>query len=1097
MLHSFINVMLRQRLLVVVISLVLIGFGLRATTKLAVDAFPDVTNIQVQVATLSLGRSPEEIERLITVPVEIAMTGLPGLVEMRSLNKSGLSLITLVFTDETDVYFARQLVLERLIGVRDRLPAGVSPELGPVSTGLGEVYQYTLDHPDDGERELSVEELTERRTIQDWVVRPMLRSIPGVAEINSLGGYQKQYHVLINPERLRHYDLTLSQVDHALAHNNANASGNILALHAEQYLIRTQGLITTLKDIENIVLKEIDGVPVFVRDVAEVKFGAQVRQGAMIKGGYTESAGGIVMMLRGGNAKEIVTRIKEKVADINERNLLPDGLQIVSFYDRTDLVDAALWTVTKVLIEGIILVIIVLFIFLGDVRSSLIVVATLIVAPLITFMVMNQQGISANLMSLGGLAIAIGLMVDSTVVVVENVYHRLGHVGNTLKEKLRVIADAVVEIGTPLIFGISIIILVFLPLMTLEGMEGKTFSPLAYTIAIALAISLFVSLTLSPVLCAYGLKGGADHDTPVIAYLKARYRKLLNKALANEKTTIMAAVGLLGTSFILFPFLGTSFIPTMKEGALTPVIIRAPSISLENSVKVETEAMKLIAAVPGVQSVVSKLGRGESPADPAGPNESDPIITLDPDSGRTQEEVDADIRKALSVLPGVSIVISQPIAQRVDEMVTGVRSQVAVKIFGDDLEELRVLSEKLARIIKSVKGARDIRIERLSGQQSLVVDIDRAAIARHGLNVADVNELISTAVGGKDITNVFEGERRFSLVLRLPVEYRDNVEAIHDLLLRTPTKAPSGNGNPILGGALIPLHSVATIQVVDGPAQISREFAKRRVVVGANVHDRDLGGFVEELQQLVAKEIQLPPGYYFEWGGQFENMERAMATLSVIVPITIAAIYFLLFMLFNSLKLAALIIMVLPFASIGGVMGLFITGEYLSVPASVGFIALWGIAVLNGVVLISYVRSQREAGVDVPTSVIRGCEQRFRPVLMTATVAMLALVPFLFATGPGSEVQRPLAVVVIGGLITSTLLTLVVLPILYRWFDVKPENETEQDNNNGNGDAVTSSAHASKQVSDETADSAAPGGAASISVHPEAMPADTEPVKST
>lgn len=1097
MLHSFINVMLRQRLLVVVISLVLIGFGLRATTKLAVDAFPDVTNIQVQVATLSLGRSPEEIERLITVPVEIAMTGLPGLVEMRSLNKSGLSLITLVFTDETDVYFARQLVLERLIGVRDRLPAGVSPELGPVSTGLGEVYQYTLDHPDDGERELSVEELTERRTIQDWVVRPMLRSIPGVAEINSLGGYQKQYHVLINPERLRHYDLTLSQVDHALAHNNANASGNILALHAEQYLIRTQGLITTLKDIENIVLKEIDGVPVFVRDVAEVKFGAQVRQGAMIKGGYTESAGGIVMMLRGGNAKEIVTRIKEKVADINERNLLPDGLQIVSFYDRTDLVDAALWTVTKVLIEGIILVIIVLFIFLGDVRSSLIVVATLIVAPLITFIVMNQQGISANLMSLGGLAIAIGLMVDSTVVVVENVYHRLGHVGNTLKEKLRVIADAVVEIGTPLIFGISIIILVFLPLMTLEGMEGKTFSPLAYTIAIALAISLFVSLTLSPVLCAYGLKGGADHDTPVIAYLKARYRKLLNKALANEKTTIMAAVGLLGTSFILFPFLGTSFIPTMKEGALTPVIIRAPSISLENSVKVETEAMKLIAAVPGVQSVVSKLGRGESPADPAGPNESDPIITLDPDSGRTQEEVDADIRKALSVLPGVSIVISQPIAQRVDEMVTGVRSQVAVKIFGDDLEELRVLSEKLARIIKSVKGARDIRIERLSGQQSLVVDIDRAAIARHGLNVADVNELISTAVGGKDITNVFEGERRFSLVLRLPVEYRDNVEAIHDLLLRTPTKAPSGNGNPILGGALIPLHSVATIQVVDGPAQISREFAKRRVVVGANVHDRDLGGFVEELQELVAKEIQLPPGYYFEWGGQFENMERAMATLSVIVPITIAAIYFLLFMLFNSLKLAALIIMVLPFASIGGVMGLFITGEYLSVPASVGFIALWGIAVLNGVVLISYVRSQREAGVDVPTSVIRGCEQRFRPVLMTATVAMLALVPFLFATGPGSEVQRPLAVVVIGGLITSTLLTLVVLPILYRWFDVKPENETEQDNNNGNGDAVTSSAHASKQVSDETADSAAPGGAASISVHPEAMPADTEPVKST
>ncbi|GJL74744.1 efflux RND transporter permease subunit [Nitrosomonas sp.] len=1042
MLYSIVRAMLKQRLIVVVISLILFAFGLRATTQLSVDAFPDVTNVQVQVASQAVGRSAEEIERLVTAPTEIAMTGLPNLVEMRSLIKSGLSIITLVFTDDTDVYFARQLVMERFIGVRNRLPADVHSELGPVSTGLGEIYQYTLDHPDDGTRELTIEELTERRTIQDWVVRPMLRSIQGVAEINSLGGHKKQYHVLINPERLRHYDLTLSQVDRALEDNNANASGNILSLHAEQYLIRTNGLIQTLDDIRNIVLKEIDGIPVFVRDVAEVEFGGEVRQGALIKGGYTESAGGIVMMLRGGNAKEIVSRIQEKVADINERNLLPDGLQIVPFYDRSDLVDAALWTVIKVLIEGIILVIIILFVFLGDVRSSLIVVATLLVAPLITFMIMNHQGISANLMSLGGLAIAIGLMVDSTVVVVENVYHRLGHAGDTLKEKLQVILDAVVEIGTPLIFGISIIILVFLPLMTLEGMEGKTFSPLAYTIAIALAVSLTVSLTLSPVLCAYVLKGGADHDTPVIAYLKARYRKLLNKALANEKSTITVAAALLGISFILFPFLGTSFIPVMKEGALTPVILRAPSISLENSLKVENEAMKLIAAVPGVESVVSRLGRGESPADPAGPHESDPIITLDPDSGRTQDEVDADIREALSVLPGVSIVISQPIAQRVDEMVTGVRSQVAVKIFGDDLEELRILSEQLARIIRTVRGARDIRIQRLSGQQSLTIDINRDAIARYGINVADVNELIRTAVGGKEITTVFEGERRFSLILRFPLEYRDNVDAIRDLLLRTPEKLPD-NGGMVPGGALIPLHSVANVTVVDGPAQINREFAKRRVVVGANVHERDMGGFVEELQQRVAKEITLPDGYYFEWGGQFENMERAMAKLSIIVPITIAAIFFLLFMLFNSVKLAALIILVLPFASIGGIMGLFITGEYLSVPASVGFIALWGIAVLNGVVLISYIRGQREQGVNIPLSVIRGCEQRFRPVLMTATVAMLALVPFLFATGPGSEVQRPLAIVVIGGLITSTLLTLVVLPTLYRWFDEKPSDETD------------------------------------------------------
>ena len=1037
MLASIVRTMLKQRLLVVVVALALCGAGLYSTKSLSVDAFPDVTNIQVMVATVSVGRSPEEIERLVTVPVELAMIGLPGLVEMRSINKSGLSLITLVFTDQTDVYFARQLVMERLIEVSPTLLPGINPVLGPVTTGLGEVYQYTLEHPDDGERALTVEELTERRTIQDWVVRPLLRATPGVAEINSIGGYVKQYHVRVDPNRLRHYDLTLTQVDQAIANNNANASGNVLPMHAEQYLIRGVGLIRTLDDIRNIVLKERDGVPVYVRDVAEVKFGEEVRQGASIKGGYTESVAGIVMMLAGGNAKEIVGRLKAKVADINEGGLLPGGLQVVPFYDRTDLVNDALWTVGKVLVEGICLVIVILFIFLGDVRSSLIVVATLIITPLITFMVMNDQEITANLMSLGGLAIAIGLMVDSTVVVVENVYHRLGHAGDTRESKLLTIVDAVVEVGTPVIFGICIIILVFLPLMALQGMEGKTFSPLAFTIAIALAVSLIVSLTLSPVLCAYILKGGADKDTKVIAFLKARYHGLLNLALAHEKTTVIISVSLLAMSFSLFPLLGKSFIPIMQEGAVTPVIIRVPSISMDKAIEIEMEAMKLIAVIPGVKSVVSKLGRGESPADPASRNESDPIAQLDiAGSGRTQHEIEEDIREALKVLPGVSVALSQPIAQRVDEMVTGIRSQLAIKIFGDDLEELRKLSEQVARIIKSTRGARDIRIERLSGQQELTIDIDRRAIARHGLNVADVNELIETAIGGKAVTKIFEGERRFVLLLRFPEHFRDDVEAIRDLLLRAP--ASGGRGSVRQEGALVPLSAVADIRVVDGPAIVSREYAKRRVVIGVNVHDRDIAGFVAELQDRTAKEVKLPEGYYFVWGGQFENMERAMATLSVIVPLTIAAIFFLLFVLFNSVKLAALIILVLPFASIGGVVGLFVTGEYLSVPASVGFIALWGIAVLNGVVLISYIRKLRNEGASVAESVIKGCEQRFRPVLMTATVAMLGLVPFLFATGPGSEVQRPLAVVVIGGLITSTLLTLVVLPTLYRWFDEKP-----------------------------------------------------------
>lgn len=1038
MLAAIVRAMLRQRLVVVVVALALCVAGMFAARNLSVDAFPDVTNIQVQVATVAVGRSPEEIERLVTIPVEIAMTGLPGLVEMRSMNKSGLSLTTLVFTDQTDVYFARQLVMERLIEVSPRLLPGITPVLGPVSTGLGEVYQYTLDHPDDGERALTVEELTERRTIQDWVVRPMLRSIRGVAEINSIGGHVKEYHVLVDPNRLRHYNLTLSAVDRALAINNANASGNILPLHTEQYLIRGVGLIKTLDDIRNIVLKELDGVPVFVRDVAEVKFGEEVRQGASIKGGYTESVTGIVMMLRGGNAKEVVSRVKEKVAEINERGLLPGGLQIVPFYDRTVMVDAALDSVYRVLIEALVFVIVVMVICLGNLRVSLVVCATLIITPLVTFMIMNHLGIPANLMSLGGLTIAIGLMVDPTVVVVENIFLRLSH-ANGNESKSEVIAKAAAEVGAPVIYGIVIIVLVFLPLMSLQGMEGKMFSPLAVTISIALLVALLVSVLLSPVLCDYALKGGSEEDTKIVSILKSLYLRLLYLALANPKATAMVSIGSLLLAVGLYPLLGKSFIPIMREGAVTPVIIRVPSISLEESIQLENEAMKLIAAVPGVTSVVSKIGRGESPADPASQNESDPIASLDLEgSGRTQEEIEEDIRKALTVLPGVNIALSQPIAQRVDEMVTGVRSQVAVKIFGDDLEDLRKLSEQVARIVKSTRGARDLRIERLSGQQELTIDIDRRAIARHGINVADVNELIATAIGGKAVTQVFEGERRFTLLLRFPEKFRNDVEAIRDLLLR-----PPGNAGPesllARGGMLVPLSAVADISVVDGPAIISREYAKRRVVVGANVHGRDLGGFVAELQQRTAKEIKLPPGYYFEWGGQFENMERAMATLGIVVPVTFAVIFFLLFMLFNSAKLATLIFTALPFASVGGVIGLFVTGEYLSVPASVGFIAVWGIAILNGVVLISFIKELREQGLSVRDAVKTSCEARFRPVLITAAATILGLAPFLIATGLGSEVQKPLAIVVICGLITATVMTKVVVPMMYRYFDPMPD----------------------------------------------------------
>ena len=1027
MIEKIVRLALQQRVLIAVIAIVMLFVGLMAVKKLSVDAFPDVTNVQVQVATEAPGRSPEEVERFVTVPIEITMTGLPGLVEMRSLNRNGLSIVTLVFTEKTDIYFARQLVMERLLEVMTKMPIGVSPVMAPPSTGLGEIYQYTIEHPSDGNQELGVDELIERRLIQDWIVRPMLRSIPGVAEINTQGGYAKQYHVLVNPDRLRHYQIKLEDVYTALARNNSNSGGGHLPVFSERYLIRGIGLIEKPEDIGQIILKEVRGTPVYVRNVAEVTIGTEVRQGAIIKNGTTEAVAGIVQMNRGANAREVVTRVKDKVKEINDGKLLPEGMQIVPFYDRTVLVNAAMLNVAKVLIEGVILVVIVLFVFLGDVRSSLIVVATLILTPLLTFLTMNHYGISANLMSLGGLAIAIGIMVDGSVVVVENTFAKLGERLKSGESKNRIVLEAAAEVGTPVLFGVGIIILVFMPLLGLEGMEGKMFGPLAMTIAIALTISLILSFTLSPVMCSYLLKGGADHDTKFVSKLKTPYMKWLHWCLENPSLVVKRAVIALGVSLFGFILLGKSFIPVMQEGSITPVIVRAPNISLEESIKLEFEALKRIMTIDGVEKVVSKLGRGESPADPGQPNESDPIVTLKPQGDRdlSQEEISNQIRDKLKSLPGIELAISQPIAARVDEMVSGVRSQVAVKIFGDDLEQLKKLGGQIGLILANTTGSTDLRIEQVSGQNYLNIKINRDAIARYGINVSDVNDVIETAIGGKEASLVFEGERRFPLVLRYPVQYRSNVSEIEKITLTSPN------------GALVLMRDLAEISIIDGPAQISRESGKRRLVIGVNVNGRDLGGFVKEAQEKIAREVPLPNGYTLDWGGQFENMQRAMARLMIIIPLTILAIFFLLFMLFKSVKLAALIILVLPFASIGGVFGLLITGEYLSVPAAVGFINLWGIAVLNGVVLVSFIKQLREDGRDLREALIEGCSHRFRPVMMTACVAMLALVPMLISSGPGSEVTKPLAIVVISGLITSTSLTLLVLPVLYGRFEEK------------------------------------------------------------
>ncbi len=1038
MLEAIIAAALRQRLILVVVAIVMVGFGLHAAQSLSVDAFPDVANVQVQIATEASGKSPEEVERFVTIPIEIAMTGLPAMTDMRSLNKPGLSLITLVFADGSDLFRERQMVSERLAELRDRMPEGVTPVLGPITNALGEVYQYTLEREGEGKsrQPLSHDELINRRTIEDWTVRPLLRSISGVAEINSTGGFVKQYETLVDPQKLHYYDLGIDDVRKALAQNNANAGGGVLNQHAEQYLIRSVGLVRGVDDIRNIVLKESKGTPVYIRDVAEVRIGTEVRYGAMIKNGYTEAVGGVVLMTSGGNAKEIVSRVKERVAEINSKHMLPDGLQIVPYYDRSQLVDAAIHTVTEVLGEGVVFVVVILFLFLGDLRSSLIVSANLVLTPLLTFLVMNQIGLSANLMSLGGLAIAIGLMVDGSVVVVENVFARLSHarhegVEPDMADRLKLVLSAVTEVATPTLFGVMIIILVFVPLMTLEGMEGKMFAPLAYTIAIALAISLVLSLTLSPVLSSYLLRGGSEKDTWLVRLLRRPYNHLLHLAMGHRKMAVALVLALFVGALCLFPFLGTSFIPEMQEGTLSPNADRVPNISLAESLKMETSMQRQMLQVPGVESVVSRVGRGESPADPAGPNEADVLASLTPfderKHGITQDGIAEQIRTRLASLPGINLVMSQPISDRVDEMVSGVRADVAVMLYGEDLDVLVEKANAIAKVATAIQGTQDTRVDRVGGQQYLTVTIDRGAIARYGLNAADVNDTIETAIAGKSATEIYEGEKRFAGVIRLPGDLRDSVDDVRELLISAPS------------GPRVPLKELASVKVMEGPALINRSMGKRRIVVGVNVQGRDLGGFVQELQARVNKEVPLPPGYTIEWGGQYHNMERALHHLMIIVPITVAAIFFLLFVLFNSVRFAALIILVLPLASIGGIFGLFLTGEYLSVPASVGFIALWGIAVLNGVVLVSYIRKLRQGGLNQEDAIAQGAELRFRPVMMTASVAALGLVPFLFSSGPGSEIQRPLAIVVIGGLVTSTSLTLLLVPAIYAWFEGKED----------------------------------------------------------
>jgi cobalt-zinc-cadmium resistance protein CzcA len=1028
MIAALLEFSLRQRILVLGLACLLSVVGGVAFQSIPIDAYPDVTNIQVQVLTEAAGLSPVEVERFITYPLELQMTGLPDLVEIRSLSKFALSQITVVFKDDVDLYFARQLVLERIMAARERLPEGLEPVMAPVTTGLGEVYQYYVESPDAEATDPRVVErvLTDQRTMQDWILRPLLKSVPGVIDVNGMGGFVKQYQVLVDPAKLRKFDLTLHQIYEAVVKNNANVGGNVLERHAERSIVRGLGLIRTLDDIESIIVKEVDGTPVFVRDVAEVRVGHAVRHGAVVLNGEREVVIGTVLMIRGGNARQVVDAVKTKMEDLRQGNVLPAGTQLIPFYDRIELVTAAIHTVRDALIEGIVLVVFVFFFFLGHVRSAIVVTVTLIVTPLVTFIVMERLGLSANLMTLGGLAIAIGEIADGSLVVVENVYRHLAqNQGATRMSQVEVILRATKEVGRPILFGILIISVVFLPLMTLQGMEGKMFAPLAYTLVIALLASVVVTLTLSPVLASLLLRGDHPEETRLTVWMKRRYLPLLQWTLRHRRLILTGSTAVVLCSLALVQFVGREFIPLLEEGALTPQVVRLPSVSLAESIALEKQAQQVILEFPEVKMAVSRIGRAEIPYHPEDLYESDPIVSLHDRStwrtAKTQSGLTDAIRRKLAEIPGISVLMSQPIQERVDELISGIRTECAVKLFGDDLDVLREKAQEIAALLQQINGVKDIKVEQIAGQPYLVIDIDRQRIARYGINVADVQEIITTAIGGKPATQVYEGERRFQLILRFPEPSRNSVAAIGEIRVKSAS------------GALIPMSDLATIDMREGPARISREHVKRRTYIGFNVVGRDIGGVVDEGRKKLASQIRLPEGYTVVWGGAFENMERANARLLIVVPMTLGLVFFLLFWAFHSLRYATLIILNLPFAMIGGVVSLWLSGQYLSVPASIGFIELFGLAVGNGIVLVSYINQLRHEGQPTDHAILTGCTLRLRPVVMTMMTTLLGLLPLALARGIGAEVQRPLATVVIGGLFTSTALTLVVLPALYGW----------------------------------------------------------------
>ncbi|TCV93809.1 cobalt-zinc-cadmium resistance protein CzcA [Luteibacter rhizovicinus] len=1027
MLTRIVEISLRYRFLVLIGFAVVALFGYRAVRNLPIDAFPDVTPVQVNVYTEASGLAAEDVERLLTTPVESALAGLPNVQEVRSVSLFGLSYVSVYFEDSMDVWFARQLVNERLQQAGDRLPAGYGkPELGPNTSGLGQVFWYTVERatpdataPDD----------MELRSLQDWNLRVLLRTVPGVDDVASWGGREKQYQVRVDPTKLIAHGLGFRDLITALETNNAQAGGNAIDVGREQYLVRGQALLRDATDIGNVVLKSEDGTPVRIRDVAVVIEGGAPRTGAVTRDGKEVVLGQALARI-GENAGSVVEAVRTKLDAISRT--LPPGVVVKPVYQRTDLVDAAVGTAVRALVEGSLLVAVLLFLFLGELRSALVVVVALPLAMLIAFIGMEQAGLSANLMSLAGLAIGIGMMVDGAVVMVENTFRIMAerHAAGLPDNRPAAVLEAAREVAGPISFAIAIIIVVFLPLFSLEGLEGKMFRPMAFNIAFAMAGSLVLALTLVPVLSTLLLRAKAENELRWVAFLKRRYERLLLWALSHRRAVIVGAVAALVGSLALFPFLGREFMPNLKEGALMWRVTSIPSASLDESIAVSRTVSETIARdFPEVETTLAMIGRAEK-GETADVNYMEVYTPLKPKSewrrGQTLETLERDMQAALgAALPTAVVGYTQPIQMRIEELISGVRATLALKLYGDDLGQLDRFGERIKNALANVPGVADLAIEANVGKPQLRIDVDRAALARYGLSAEDVLTVVRNGIGGEGVTVLLDGVKRFDIAVRLDASETASLTAIGRIPLRTPA------------GAIVQLNQLATIDAAEGYSFIRREQLQRYAVIQMDVRGRDIDSFVRDASAAIEREVKLPTGYYTEWGGAFANQQRAMKRLAIIVPATIFFIFVLLYTAFNSLRRAVLILANVPFATIGGIVALAVTGQYLSVPSAIGFIAVFGVAMLNGIVLVSFLDRQRLSGLDLRESVVQGAVLRMRPVLMTATVAILGLVPMLFSSGVGAETQRPLATVVVGGLFTSTLLTLLLLPVVYEWMEAR------------------------------------------------------------